>query len=582
MRARFLLRPLANQPSDATRNYLPTIDITDAVINRPKIISRVERDWWSWGVLATGSLLLKIADPNRLYAGPGAPSSVFNYGGMDGAELTVEYPTTQSGQAYAAIWRGQISGRGSSYSVRSGTAELLAREITALIREITIPAASLAPAKSIQDLLNAVFDTPGLPTLRYTKSTIEDALQIRDTQEIIIDPLNRNALNVVELALRMADATLSYNAAANEMEVHPRGGGETIKDTLTEFLKITSENPGEEQIYNRIIIQNGAGGRRGIVQTDSAASQQEYGLRSLSLNLRFLQSATEGRSVGEYLITRLNTRRPRVTLQLPVWSITNPADLIPGRNVMVDIPPQAPYGGLRHGGGRAPVGRYQEARSAAIRGTYWIERIEWEPESDTVVATLRLIAGAGVPADGFGEGEAAALGGGTVIAPGSLTSIFFADGAVGPRELADGAITRPKIADGSITGAQVADNTLSGNKFADGTITSQQLAPGALQEGRVLLAQPTQVFTALRWVIHTDITVAATGTRSFSFSYDDQTNSYREATVAALTATAFSTTTPINTSNVLTIGGLHIGRTSANRLIVGNQDGGTHSVRIVI
>lgn len=589
MRARFLLNWLPNETSDAAGE----IDITDRIIRPPHIISRVERDNWSWGITASGSLVLRIADPRGTFAPASETSSVFNYAGEDAAEIIVAYADDQRGEDYTNIWKGLVTAKGSSFSPASGTSKIYARAPDASLKDATTPTSVIARADDMPSLIHNIFqqqdilEIAGRLTIRvvdgvYIGDPVDKGVVIEDSTAISVDPLNAPTIAVVRTFLQMFDSVMAYVPSIDQTEIHPRGAGETLARPLRRILKIREENSGEEQIYNRIIIETGESGK-GVIQVDSTASQEKYGLRTLQMNLAFLQSAAAARTIAENLIEKIARPRARLVVQINVWELGRPADIVLGRNVNVDIPAATEHGSLVHGGGFAPVGRYAEARHKAYKGVYWIEYIRWEPETDTATLQLRNIPGAAFPSNLYGEGPGAVSG---EIAPGSITGAQIADGAItqakiaagaiGGDQIEDGTLTAAQIADGAITSAKLADGAITNAKIADGTITAAKFAAGVLPTSTQILSAPTQAFTANTW---TATTVTMSGSDIWRVFYDDDVNQVSVTALLALTASTAATT--IVDANAIIFGDLKLGRTSANLLLIGNTAGGTHNLRIL-
>ena len=544
MEARFILRPLAS--AARPKQYLEPIDITDEIIRPPRIVARVERDDWSWGKIAFGDIRLTVRDRGRLYSGPTATASIFNYATKNGVELTIEYPTTRGGDKYTTIWRGEVTGKAGNTRPQSGRSEIYARSKEVQLKEGVIAVNEISDGDIMLSALKAIFQKP-------TLLAEVGPLAIEESDGVYIgDPINggtiiRNAgrlygreyrsfsaegeevqfftaprdieiEDMVENILQLWDSTISYIPSANNeaggMEIRPRGGGAVIGPTLTEIINVETEAYGGEQVLNNILINSGLTRDQRIVQSFSPTSAQVYGERRKKINLRWIQNEQDARAIGLNLVTRLANPRHRLRFTISPWALGSPSEIVAGRRINVDIKAIA-EGGFVHGSGTTPSGRYVRARHSIYAGEYWIEEVEWQPYQDMVVVQLRAVGNPVVKAPprdeplppspvpietGSGRDREEPEDGGEGLGPGDIDGALIAPGAIGPRIISPSEIWDGKWFPGQIDrdGKPLPETLpIDDDKFEPETIEPVKIIPNTIPDRKLnVIIRPARLIRA--------------------------------------------------------------------------------------
>ena len=406
MRARFLLTPLSRpvRPGDDRLPRGSTLDITDRVLRAPVIHTRIDRDNWSWGIYSSGNLALSLADPEGLFAPASATTSIFNYAGMNNAVLEIQYPRYAVGSDFQTIWRGYLTERQTFTRPQDGVSNIYARTPDIALRESAFPASAVFDGSSLGGIVRAIMERPEIErfmgpldllgssaTGRIDGDPTPDGILVPEVASLFPDGPLTPSLDIMQDILQVTNTIMIYNTFRNRIKIQGRGDIFPPTPILREVISIDEYAEGAEQIYNRIIVTSGSPAPDHVAQADNLASQRKHGLRTTRINGRWLNDIGNARAVARATLRRLSESRRRLVVTTTPWALGDVRQMVSGEYTGVEIPAAATRDTSRYGTASYASGRYGWLRHQPYHGGFWIEQLQWRPETDTVQIHLREV-----------------------------------------------------------------------------------------------------------------------------------------------------------------------------------------------
>ncbi len=374
--------------------FLDWEEVQEFTLGGMELTQRAERTAWNYGVIRFGDARIRLADPYGKWAPPMFPNSKFAIGGQEGSKFRVRFPSTRGGDIDTTIWRGTITSKASMTGWAKGETLLQARPINSIYKDAVIQGGNIVSGNGITEILTAIYNIKVIDDLfdQHQESLGSPgavSLTVSDESELTGDGFE--VLEVLENILKPLDGLVSYDMNGNVPLIFTRG---TMPDgygtvALDHVIDIMEVSMGVEQVFNEIVVETGLTGNDETVTEQNTLSIEQFGLRSTTINLKWVKSRDVAISVAKYLLSRLSYPRQMLKVLVDAWAIP-PANVFVGQHLELNLHQNTPERTGWGQGGYSKL-RLKPNRIPSFSGTWYIEVAKWKLDDDTIELTLREV-----------------------------------------------------------------------------------------------------------------------------------------------------------------------------------------------